>query len=138
MNEAAVNDFIGADWVYRTNDCWTVFRRASAAVFGHDIPEINGIPAQSSVAANRELFDAGANRPEWRQIDKPVDGCAVLFFTARGRPVHIGLYVTRGNVLHCPGSVRNPGRTSYDRLRELRQIFHELRFYEYLPDNNST
>ena len=73
-----------------------------------------------------------------RQVPEPVAGCAVLFGREQGGPAsHIGLYVERGNVLHCMGSPERPGSTRYDELRVLRRIFKRVEFYTYVPYNDS-
>lgn len=131
MNLNAVNQFIGRDWVYRTNDCWAVFRDAAWAVFGIRVEEIE-IPETSSPARNVKLFEQGIEQ-HGVPIDEPEPGCAVLFRDHKGRLVHIGLHIIGGNVLHCPGTVEHPGRTSYDNLRVLRQAYKHVEFYRYVP-----
>lgn len=134
MNLDAVNQFIGTEWAYQSNDCLAVFRRASLAVFGVDIPPVS-LPDASDAEVNALLFDRHAGRREWHRVAEPVPGCAALFRDRSGRAAHIGLYVTEGNVLHCYGSPARPGRTSYDPLRMLRRVFGTVEFYTYAPYN---
>ena len=136
MNIDAINSFIGSDWVYKENDCWSVFRDASNAVFGVEIHELE-IPETSNPGANSHLFESNSHNPEWEFTESPKPGCAVLFKNIRGHPVHIGLYITDGNVLHCEGGPKRPGRTSYDSLNELKKVYQRIEFYEYLPNNRS-
>ena len=136
MNINAVNQFIGKDWVYRDNDCWAVFRNASLAVFGVEIHELE-IPNESDPAKNSVLFDDNSKQPEWVKIDNPEPGCAVLFKTRRGIPVHIGLHIINGDVLHCPGTIEKPGRTSYDHITALKKIYRVIEFYRYVPNNRN-
>lgn len=134
MNLNAVNDFIGSDWAYLTNDCWAVFRAASEAVFNTPIHDLE-IPAVSDPSANIDLFNENLNRPEWVSIPEPEPGCAVICRDRKGNAVHIGLYVTDGDVLHCRGSVDQPGRTTYDNVRLLRRLFGQLEYVKYAPDH---
>lgn len=134
MNLEAVNDFVGSDWEYLTNDCWAVFRKASAAVFGVTVHELE-IPEESNPSANIKLFHQNLNRPEWVSIEEPEPGCAVIFRDRRGNAVHIGLYVIDGNVLHCRGTTENPGRTTYDPVRLLRRLFGHIEYVKYAPDH---
>jgi hypothetical protein len=138
MNLTAVEAFIGTDWVYKTHDCYAVVCKASLAIFGRTLPGHYAIPALSNPAVNATLFSDASTSSDWRQIGIPADGCVVLFYSRAGRPVHVGLHVTGGNVLHCPGSVRRPGTTRYERLAELSKIYRDLRFYEQRPGNDST
>lgn len=134
MNLSAVNQFIGQDWVYLDNDCWSVFCRASIAVFGVKIHELE-IPKESSLSQNRRLFEENSTGKEWQKIDKPEPGCAVLFKNRLGKPIHIGLYIQKGNILHCPGMMKKPGRTVYEHINLLKMIYKHIEFYAYIPDN---
>lgn len=135
MNIEAVNQFIGTDWEYGTNDCWAVFVKASKAVFNIDLPAV-AIPERSSEEANAVLFNLHANRRDWVRIEEPENGCAVLFRDDLGNAVHIGLHVENGNVLHCAGTIDKPGRTSYCKLRRLFGVYHRTEFYKYAPNNS--
>lgn len=130
MNYNAVNQFIGTPWVYAENDCWAVVRKASLAVFGVEIHEIE-IPDKSDVKANTALFSAHSHRKEWAHIDNPCPGCVALFKNLRGNPVHIGIYIEDGNILHCPGSPKIPGATIYEHIDTLSARYPVIEFYEY-------
>ena len=134
MNLLAVEQFIGTEWVYLTHDCYAVVRKASLAVFGRALPHHYDIPAASDPGRNAALFAGAAVSSEWKPIGVPSDGCVVLFYDRAGRPVHVGLHVTCGNVLHCPGSVRRPGTTRYERLADMHRIYRDMRFYEHRSD----
>ena len=137
MNLEAVNQFIGSRWVYSENDCWAVFCKASAAVFGVPVYSLE-IPAESDPQANSFLFDNESSGKQWISLEEPVPGCAVLFRDNRGVAVHVGLYVTDGNILHCPGSTEKPGTTRYEPIRLLRRVFKSLEFYRYAPDHDNS
>ena len=125
MNLGAVNRFIGIDWSYPDNDCWAVFCKASGAVFGRYVHAVD-MPAVSDPS----LFTDEFQRDRWQRVDEPDHGCAVLCRDHQGNAVHIGLYITDGNVLHCPGSVEHGGATRYDTLRLLRRVYGSVEFYQ--------
>lgn len=133
INYETVNRFIGTDWVYKENDCWSVFCKASRAIFDTEIHELV-IPEKSSPRANSDLFLNNSELQEWEEVDKPLAGCAVLFLSRSFKPVHIGLYIEKGNVLHCPGTVRKPGYTCYENLKQLRLMYKKIRFFKYEPN----
>jgi len=133
LNLNAVNQFIGREWVYRTGDCWAVYREAALAVFGQLVQEIE-IPETSSPLANAALFEQGVVTHGVR-LDVPEIGCAVLFRDRKGRPVHIGLHVVHSNVLHCSGTVKHPGRVAYDRLADLQRIYPTIEYYAYVSSH---
>jgi len=130
MNIEAVNQFIGTPWVYRENDCWAVFKKASKAVFDVDIYDIE-IPEKSDMDKNASLFNSGSEDSRWQKVEKPSNGCAVLFKNRRGVPIHIGLHVINGDILHCPGTPKRPFSTMYEHIKTLRLQFPIIEFYEY-------
>jgi cell wall-associated NlpC family hydrolase len=131
----AVNALIGSDWVYAKNDCWAIVRRASNSIFGVDLPLIT-IPEFSDLKANEQLFSEEAGGSKWKKLNDPIAGCAALFYNRRGNPVHVGIYIDSGNVLHCDGNVKRPGKTSYERISDIIGIkYKSVEFYEY---NNHT
>lgn len=136
MNIEAVNDFIGADWVYKDNDCWTVVRKASYKVFGVNIHEIE-IPEQSNPEINTELFERNTIKSEWIKREKPLPGMVAIFINRRNRPIHIGLCITKKDILHCFGTVKNPGKTVLDSLSMLNKVYPKIEYYEYDPGNRN-
>lgn len=130
MNYSAINQLIGTAWVYRENDCWAVVRKASIAVFGVEIHEIE-IPDISNPEENTKLFNSHSGQPEWSKIEKPEPGSVALFKNRRGNPVHIGIYIEGGNILHCNGSPKIPGATMYEHVDILSNRYPAIEFYEY-------
>ena len=130
-----MNQFIGTDWEYGTNDCWSVFVKASKAVFDIDLPDVI-IPDKSDASANAVLFKLYAGSSNWQRIKELEPGCAVLFRDDLDNAVHIGLHIEGGNILHCAGSVEKPGRTVYCKLRRLFGVYQNTEFYRYAPDNS--
>lgn len=136
MNVESVNQFIGMDWVYKTNDCWAVLCKASKAVFGVEIHEIK-IPEQSCETENSMLFESNSEKAEWVRRDKPAPGFAALFRGRSGRAVHIGLCITKSDILHCHGSPKRAGKTALDEIKILNRLYAAIEFYEYNPDHDS-
>jgi hypothetical protein len=92
--------YIGTPWVAGSHDCWAFFRRVQLEQFGRMIPpfdmtEFNSLACARAVATNPE-------RGNWRPVDKPAEGDAVLLAHAH-HPSHVGLWVDvdGGGVLHC-------------------------------------
>lgn len=130
INFNLINSYIGEPWVYAVNDCWAVFRKASKEIFGVEITEI-AIPKESDYKKNMNLFEMHSSGKDWRQIDEPEGGAAVMFYDKRGRPVHIGIYCEGGNVLHCHGSKRLKGATTYENLKDLKKRYKKIEFFKY-------
>ena len=136
MNIEAVNQFIGTDWEYGTNDCWSVFVAAQKAIFGVIVEAVK-IPETSSEEDNAALFDWYSKSKKWERIEEPEPGCAALFRDEMNNAVHIGLYVEGGNVLHCYGTTQKPGRTVYTKINRLYGVYNRVEFYRYAAHNDS-
>lgn len=135
MNYAAINSFIGKPWIYQKNDCWAVFRKASKAIFGISINEIE-IPKHPDLEKNKDLFKREISRDYWRLTDTPKSGCAAFFYDKKGSAVHIGLYVENGDILHCNGQPEKGGSTTLDNIKTLRRLYGKIEYYEYVPNSD--
>lgn len=136
MNYDAINALIGKDWSYPDNDCWQVFRKASLNVFGVEIEEIE-VPKKPSIKKNARLFDEYSKKQQWKRINSPEPGCAVMFRNARRLAVHIGIFISKGDVLHCSGSKDAPGKTQIQNIGYLELMYPKIEYYKYAPDNHS-
>lgn len=138
----AVEKFIGSRWVYAKNDCWAVARKAAKEIFNHDLPLID-LPSASNLGENINLFSGQASSQKWDKIDSPQSGCMALFYAKINdilSPVHVGIYIIDGNVLHCDGSVRRGGSTTYEQLKQLvgkYKKYESVEFYNYVNNDNS-
>jgi len=131
INYDAVNSFIGREWEYMTNDCFAVFKKASKLIFGRDIKSID-LPGTSSIKESIKIFENELSGQYWNRVFSPAPGDAVFFFDKNDHPFHIGLYIENGNVLHCPGSNKNPQKTTYENLRLINRFVYR-RFEYYRP-----
>jgi hypothetical protein len=122
-----VNNFVGKRWVYIENDCWSVFREASAAIFGRPVVPVK-IPPVSCVKKNAELFEHYFNNDLWPIVNSPRPGDAVLFKSRKGYTVHIGLYIEKGNILHCMGTPTIAGQTMYEQLSTVLARYKTVEF----------
>lgn len=79
-------------------DCMAFFRHVQNRDFGHQVPQIIA-PDYDDATSLVALFGSHPERRRWKQIDKPVHGCAVII----RRPLHIGTWIAidGGGVLHC-------------------------------------
>lgn len=121
INYEALNNFIGEPWIYKENDCWTLFVDASKNVLNRVIEEIN-IPTRFSYRESVKLFEKHKATKNWQKIETPKTGCAVLFLRNK-HAVHIGLYIEKGNIIHCDGS------TKYEHINNLKHFYDGIEFY---------
>ncbi len=142
INFNAVERLIGSRWVYATNDCWAVARKASKSIFNQDMPLIE-LPKLSSLSDNISLFKDESISNKWCKIDEPEPGCMALFYAKINNvlsPVHVGIYIIDGNVLHCDGSVKSGGTTTYEQIKSLvgkYKKYDSIEFYTYANHDNS-
>lgn len=91
--------YIGQPWVAGANDCWSFARRVWRERFGIVVPAVD-VDANNRLLCARAFADHGhEERQNWRQVDVPQDGDAVLMAAGR-RPSHVGVWVN-GGILHC-------------------------------------
>lgn len=130
-----VNSFIGKEWIYKENDCWTTIKAASKAIFGIEINDIVILPDVSSEEATTNIIKEHREYPCWQKVDDPRGGDMILMFDRSGEPVHVGLYIEKGNVLHCLGSqsMKN-GRTRYDHITVLKSLYPKFEAYRYVDN----
>lgn len=128
-----VNSFIGKPWVYIENDCWAVVKQASKAIFGVEILEIVDIPDCPNDICTQLAIADQIKKSRWVRRDSPVGGEVVVMYSATGQPVHVGLYVENGNILHCFGgeNVKN-GKARYDHISVIKLLYPRLEFYLYV------
>lgn len=142
MNFDAVESFIGSRWVYKRNDCWAVAKKASLKIFNKKLPLIP-LPDNSNLGDNIDIFYSELNNSKWVKIETPKSGCMALFYAKINgvlSPVHVGIYIVDGNILHCDGSVRKGGCTTYDQVKTLVGKYNKyecVTFHEY-SDNDNT
>lgn len=121
-------DYIGQPWVRHEHDCWQFFRRVQLERFGRALPEI---PMETyRRGACQALLECHAERAQWRPVDRPQEGDAVLLSHAR-HPSHVGLWVDvdGGGVLHCVGgsgvvfqTVKSLKATSWGHMEFYRHV----------------
>lgn len=126
-----LSDFLGKDWVYIENDCWSVVRKVAQSVYNKEYPMFD-LPAISTPEVNQALFLQNSFLEQWRETDgKPGD--VVLFFDRRELPFHCGICVDNGrSVLHCYGTPKKPGKTVIEQLRKMNKfIYKSHKIYAY-------
>lgn len=94
--------YIGMPWVRGENDCWAFFRLVQQEQFGRLIPQFD--MERYNRSACIAAVEHNPERNNWRLVEKPQEGDAVLLAHAR-HPSHVGVWVDvdGGGVLHCVG-----------------------------------
>lgn len=77
--------------------CWRLALAVWRGEFGWPVPDV---PVAADPRAERRALAAGAAGGDWRAVDVPADGDAVLL-SRRHAPCHVGVYVAPGRVLHA-------------------------------------
>lgn len=106
MNAHWATQYIGVPWVFGGKtiaegfDCWGLFCDIQRNHFGRNVPDIDiGHYTTDGVAHE---FANNSERKNWRQVQAPKEGDAVLMRSAR-YPNHVGVWITDGEnagVLH--------------------------------------
>lgn len=99
------SQYIGLSWRSCADgpdayDCWNFFRLVQREHYGVSVPTVGFVESWREAAT---LLETHEERQRWQQVERPLDGCAVLMARTR-LPVHIGTWIrangTEG-VLHC-------------------------------------
>lgn len=88
--------WVGAPFVDGAG-CWRFAQQVWREEFGWDVPDV---PLPASPVGERRALAAAAAGPDWRPVDTPAPGDAVLM-AARRDPCHVGVWAGRGRVLHA-------------------------------------
>ncbi len=132
-----VNSFIGREWVYKEFDCWELLKQASRELFDIDIKDVVELPSFEDTQATSEVIKQHREYPCWEKVDDPRGGDMILLFDRSGEPVHVGLYIMQGNILHCMGSqTMKNGRTRYDHVSVIKLIYPKFEAFRY-ADNDT-
>lgn len=92
--------YLGKEYIKGKLDCWTLFCDVQNNVFNKNIEELMFGDIDSLNA--RKQFAKNSLRQRFKQVNIPVDGCAV--FMSKGQYTsHIGTYIAKGEgrVLHA-------------------------------------
>lgn len=123
-------DYIGMPWVVGTDgpdtfDCMGFFKHVQGKHFDVQVPMIFA-PDPNDDRAISLLFLTHEERRNWKKIEEPEHGCAVLI----RRPMHIGtwLNIDGGGVLHC---VRGVGVVFTSDASWLVSGFGRREFFRY-------
>jgi len=125
------SSYIGKKWVYQKFDCIELVRLVLKNEFGINVHEIP-TPDQSDKNINAAIFRTEANSEQWSFKEDASEGRVALFYDKHNQPFHVGLCVNAKEVLHCPGTPKNPGFSLIENLRDLPKIIYKrVEFYEY-------
>ena len=73
----------------------------------------------------------------WREIAEPAPGCTGWMAWVDGSPTHCGVVLPDGRLLHSEGERGrhggSRGSVRVSRLEAVRQVYGQIRFYEYDP-----
>lgn len=80
-------------------DCFGLVLMAYRQVLGRELPDYGGdYPRFRDHARLNEVVD-NACMHDWRKVDTPQPMDAAVIYR-QGRPIHIGLYIGNGQILH--------------------------------------
>ena len=114
-------------------DCWGLVRLVLAEQFGFHVPSYSGDYSRTSDSVaiskliNRESVD-------WRKVDSGDENLGdVIVMRMRGQPMHVGLVVGDGQMLHVERGI-NSALERYTTSRWVSRIEAVYRYRTYLDD----
>ncbi len=112
-----IKHLVGIPWVYKKSDCWAIFKMASKLI-GREVKDLR-LPENSCVIDNINIFYDEMKSDSWTLTSSVNEGCAVVFFDRRDRPLHIGFALNSDTVLHSMGSNTGVSSSSCDNINSL-------------------
>lgn len=105
LNHWAIQ-YLGKPWVSGAQgpeayDCWSLVRAVYRDQFNiTDLPAF--ITDATDTAQVQAMFDGNQEFSNWRQIDTPIEGDAVITMNGQ-RPEHVGIWlaIDGGKILQC-------------------------------------
>lgn len=110
-----------ADWDGRAADCWGLVTLYFSRVRGVDLGPVPRTDIEAGYWAAHALWPEAAPEP----------GAAVFMAWAGGRPMHCGIVIHGGMLLHSQGDEERGGSARITRLSAMRRLFPDLRFHRY-------
>lgn len=126
-----IKHLIGIPWVYKKTDCWAIFKMASEAI-GREVKDLQ-LPKESCVIDNINIFYDEMKSDNWSLTNSTTEGCAVVFFDRKDRPLHIGFALNSDTVLHSMGSNESANSSSCDNIDSLikKGFYKRYEVYNY-------
>lgn len=118
---------VGVPWArwqatWESMDCFGLLVLWHREVLGLDIGQV----PETDIATG---FDAANG---WRESG-PLPGVACFMAWRDGAPQHCGVLLDAARVIHSDGADDRPGSVRVTRLRAMRTLYHDLRFYRFDP-----
>lgn len=131
--EEFINAALHKPWVNRASsfdemDCYGLVQLYFEHVDGNKLPTVQGYKEghEFGVLWRREI------EKTWRQIGKFTDGAMVTFYDPSDSPVHVGMCVNDGKVIHCRGSEGKAGRVEIHNFSTLEKAYKFATFHKVI------
>ena len=110
-------------------DCWGLVTMVSELVYGVRIGERLGCSESGSIL-NAIITDEITSSRWIQQKLVSIGNVAVMFDKKTDRPLHVGIVVDEGHILHSPDDNNRSG-SQIHKIKLLNKIFSRLEYYKY-------
>lgn len=132
MNQSEfIGKMLGKPWVNRAVswsevDCYGIVIMYYRHVLGMELPNVTGF---SEGEPTDQCWTN--NIHTWEQVDTPpTEG--LLFTSYKGdRPTHVGIVISPTHVLHCRGSVEQPGKVEVHSIRAIKTVCGRMTYHRF-------
>jgi cell wall-associated NlpC family hydrolase len=127
-----IKKILGKPWVNRAHtfgavDCFGLVILYYQHVLRIDLPVVPGFDEKVNFV---DCFNEGQKR--WQEISLPNE-TGILFTCYHGDvPMHVGLCVGHGKVLHCRGSENQPGKVEIHSLRAIQRLYGKISYHKFI------
>jgi len=124
-------------WVNRQSsfisvDCWGLVLLYYNHVLCIKLPEIKGYKKGSCDTG--QGWDNGID--QWDKLEIPEQN-AIFTCYKSGRPIHVGILISKTKVLHARGFIDNPGKVEIHSVRAIEAIYGKMTYHKFKGLNNA-
>jgi len=118
---------IGIPWSDRAcsfdkTDCWGLIVLYYRHVKGIELHHVDGYESGADFVTCHDDVST-----HWQETEQPVTDCMITFYHA-GKPVHVGILIAPGKVLHSRGE---SGTVRIDSLLALKRMYSSVGYMTY-------
>ena len=139
MNETDfINKSLDVPWVNRGMsfdgmDCYGLVILYYRLVLGIELPMPSGYIEKEPI---NECWDAETGSGRWAAESRPIKNGIVLTAYRGDTPIHVGVVVSGGRLLHCRGNENEPGKVEIHRISAIEKIYGRVTYHS-LRDLNA-
>lgn len=135
MNQSEfINNVVGLPWKNRavsfeSVDCWGLVLLYYKHVLKIDLPSVEGYFENDNVD---DCWVKETKNSHWIESDVQQHGLVFTCYSSQGRPMHVGICIGGGLVLHADGHVNAGGTVRVNKIKSMQRLFGRVTYHKYV------